>query len=90
MARARLARERRERDSPREHNQENLRIDFVDGVPVLSTHVGTFFHMVGPTEPSLVAGQLVFEVVNGFDGPLIAVHGVDFGGDVATDCAPFT
>jgi hypothetical protein len=75
----------------REHDQENVHIDFVDGVPVLSTHVGTFFHMVGPDGTLfLVAGQLVFEVVNGFDGPLITVHGVDFGGDVATFCAAFT
>ncbi len=75
----------------REHDQENAHIDFVDGVPVLSTHVGTFFHMVGPDGTLfLVAGQLVFEVVNGFDGPLITVHGVDLGGDVATFCAAFT
>jgi len=74
----------------REHDQENVHIDFVDGVPVLSTHVGTFFHMIGPDGTLfLVAGQLVFEVVNGFDGPLITVHGVDFGGDVATFCAAF-
>jgi hypothetical protein len=47
--------------------------------------------MVGPDGTLfLVAGQLVFEVVNGFDGPLITVHGVDFGGDVATFCAAFT
>jgi hypothetical protein len=74
----------------REHDQENVHVDFVDGVPVLSTRVGTFFHIVGP-EGTLfhVAGQLVFEVVDGFDGPLIAVHGVDFGGDVATYCAAF-
>ena len=75
----------------REHDQENVHVDFVDGVPELSTHVGTFFHMVGPDGTLfLVAGQLVFEVVNGFDGPLIVVRGVDFGGDVATYCAAFT
>lgn len=75
----------------REHDQENVHIDFIDGVPVLSTHVGTFFHVVGPDGTLfLFAGQLVFEVVNGFDGPLIAVHGVDFGGEVGTFCAAFT
>ncbi len=75
----------------REHDQENVHVDFVDGVPVLSTHVGTFFHIVGPDGTLFhVAGQLVFEVVDGFDGPLIAIHGVDFGGDVATYCAAFT
>jgi hypothetical protein len=75
----------------REHDQENVHVDFVEGVPVLSTHVGTFFHIIAPDGTLfLVAGQLVFEVVDGFDGPLIAVHGVDFGGDVATYCAAFT
>jgi hypothetical protein len=75
----------------REHDQENVHIDYVAGDPVRSTHVGTFFHIVAPDGTLfLVAGQLVFEVVNGFDGPLIAVHGVDFSGDVATFCAAFT
>jgi hypothetical protein len=75
----------------RERDQENVHVDFVDGVPVLSKHVGTLFHMVGPGGTLfLVAGQLVFEVVNGFDGPLIAAHGVDFGGDVSTFCAAFS
>jgi hypothetical protein len=75
----------------REHDQENVHVDFVDGVPVISKHVGTLFHMVGPGGTLfLVPGQLVFEVVNGFDGPLIAAHGVDFGGDVSTFCTAFS
>ena len=65
-------------------------------MPVLSTHVGTFFHMVAPDGTLfLIAGELIFEEVfdpeSGFyfDGPLIAAHGVDFGGDVAAFCAAF-
>jgi hypothetical protein len=81
----------------REHDQENVHVDFIDGVPVTAMHTGTFFHMVAPDGTLfLVAGQLVFgEVLDPqsgfyFDGPLIAAHGVDFGGDDATFCAAFS
>jgi hypothetical protein len=74
----------------RENDRENVNVGFVDGAPVISKHVGTLFHIVGPGGTLfLVAGQLVFEVVNGFDGPLIVAHGVDFGGDLSTFCAAF-
>jgi hypothetical protein len=73
-----------------ESDRENVLVDFVDGTPMFSKHTGTLFHMIGPDGAVfLVAGQLVFEVVNGFDGPLIAAHGVDFGGDLSTFCAAF-
>ena len=73
-----------------ESDRENIGVSFINGAPVISKHTGTLFHMVGPDGAVfLVAGQLVFEVVNGFDGPLIAAHGVDFGGDVSTFCAAF-
>jgi hypothetical protein len=74
----------------RESDRENIDVEFVDGAPVIAKHVGTLFHMVGPDgKVFLAAGQLVFEVVNGFDGPLIAAHGVDFGGDQSDFCAAF-
>jgi hypothetical protein len=74
----------------RENDVENIDVNFVDGVPVLAKHVGTFLHLVGPDGTLfMAAGQLVFEVINGFDGPLIAAHGVDFGGDPSTFCAAF-
>ena len=74
----------------RESDTENVHVDFVDGNPVLAKHTGSLFHMTGPGGAVFhVAGQLLFEVVNGFDGPLIAAHGVDFGGDESTFCAAF-
>ena len=74
----------------RESDMENVHVDFVDGSAVLAKHTGSLFHMTGPGGTVFhVAGQLLFEVVNGFDGPLIAAHGVDFGGDESTFCAAF-
>ncbi|HZQ64933.1 MAG TPA: hypothetical protein VFA66_06880 [Gaiellaceae bacterium] len=73
-----------------ERDTENVHVDFVDGVPVTSKHTGALFHMVAPGGTLfLVGGQLLFEVVNGFDGPLLKATGVDFGGDVSDFCAAF-
>lgn len=74
----------------RERDSENVHVDFVDGSPVSAMHTGTLFHMVAPDGTLFhVAGQLLFEVVNGFDGPLLKATGVDFGGDVSDFCAAF-
>ena len=59
-----------------ESDHRQIFVDFVDGLPVLSKHVGVEFHLRGPDgRIALVTGQTVFEVVNGFDAePVRVVH----------------
>jgi hypothetical protein len=66
-------------------------VDFADGVPVQSKHVGVEFHLRGPDgRLALVTGQTVFQVVNGFDGPVIAQHGLQLEASDAQVCAAFS
>jgi hypothetical protein len=78
----------------RENDRWNVQVDWLAGEPVTSKHVGITLHLIGP-HGTIVrgAGQIVFEVVNGFDGPIIAVHGPALDGDTFTQaqfCAAFS
>lgn len=70
--------------------RETIIVEFVDGVPVTAKHVGLLDSIVGPGGPVFHrSGQALFEVVGGFDGPLIARHGLRDVFDPAEFCAAF-
>lgn len=74
-----------------ESDHPEIFVDFVDGVPVLSKHVGVEFLLRGPNgRIALVTGQTVFEVVNGFDGPVLVQHGLQLEAAANTICAAFS
>jgi hypothetical protein len=57
--------------------RETIIVTFVAGVAVTAKHVGLLNSIVGPSGPIFHrSGQALFEVVGGFDGPLIARHGL--------------
>jgi hypothetical protein len=81
----------------REHVQETIFVEFVDGIPVVAKHVGVLDSIVGPGGPVFLrTGQAVFAVVfdpvSGFyvDGPRIARHGVRADFDPVAFCAAFS
>ena len=70
--------------------RETIIVEFVDGVAVTAKHVGLLNSIVGPGGPVFLrTGQAVFEVVGGFDGPLIARHGLRDVFDPVEFCAAF-
>ena len=78
----------------REDDRWNVQVDWLAGEPVQSKHVGVTLHLIGPDGTVVrAAGQIVFEVVNHFDGPIVAVHGPALAGDAFTQaqfCAAFS
>lgn len=70
--------------------RETILVEFVDGVAVTAKHVGLLDSIVGPGGPIFHrSGQALFEVVGGFDGPLIARHGLRDVFDPVEFCAAF-
>ena len=70
--------------------RETIIVEFVDGVAVTAKHVGLLNSIVGPGGPIFHrTGQALFEVVGGFDGPLIARHGLRDVFDPVEFCAAF-
>jgi hypothetical protein len=66
-------------------------VAFVDGNATQAIHVGSIFHMTGPSgRLTLIAGRQLFAVEHGFDHRLISETGVhlDFSSDAAF-CAAF-
>jgi hypothetical protein len=78
----------------REDDRWNVKVEWLAGEPVQSKHVGVTFHLIGPSGTVVrAAGQIVFEIVNHFDGPIVAVHGPALAGDefpLAEFCAAFS
>jgi hypothetical protein len=74
----------------KENDRYTIFVGFTDGVATHAKHVGVLFNLVGPTGVVFhIAGQQMFEVVNGFDAGLIVGHGIDLDFDQATACAAF-
>jgi hypothetical protein len=74
-----------------ENDHEQTFVAFVDGNATQAIHVGSIFHMTGPSgRLTLIAGRQVFAVEHGFDHRLISETGVhlDFSSDAAF-CAAF-
>jgi hypothetical protein len=76
--------------------RETIVVEFLDGIPVRSKHVGLLNSIVGPGGPVFLrTGQALFEVVldpaSGFyvDGPTIARHGLRDVFDPVPFCAAF-
>jgi hypothetical protein len=70
--------------------RETIIVEFVDGAAVTAKHVGLLNSIVGPGGPVFLrTGQALFEVVGGFDGPLIARHGLRDVFDPVEFCAAF-
>jgi hypothetical protein len=75
----------------KESDHYTIFVDFTDGVATQAKHVGVLFNLIGPDGVVFhVAGQQVFEVVNGFDANILVAHGIDLDFDPATACAAFT
>jgi hypothetical protein len=62
------------------------------GVPLTAKHVGQLDCIGGAGGQPVFhrTGQAVFEVVSGFDGPLIARHGLRDDFDPVAFCAAFS
>jgi hypothetical protein len=71
--------------------RETIFLEFADGVPVTAKHVGQLDYIGGSQGQPVFhrTGQAVFEVVGGFDGPLIARHGLRDDLDPVAFCASF-
>ena len=70
--------------------REMIIVEFENGVAVTAKHVGLLNSIVGPGGPIFHrTGQALFEVVGGFDGPLIARHGLRDVFDPIEFCAAF-
>jgi hypothetical protein len=70
--------------------RETIIVDFVDGIALAAKHVGVLDSVRGPGGPVFLrTGQAAFEVVGGFDGPLIARHGLRADFDPVAFCAAF-
>jgi hypothetical protein len=71
--------------------RETTMVDFVDGVPVTAKHVGQLDYIGGSQGQPVFhrTGQEVREVVGGFDGPLIARHGLRDDLDPVAFCSAF-
>jgi hypothetical protein len=72
--------------------RETIMLEFAGGVPVTAKHVGQLDYIGGSRGQPVFhrAGQAVFEVVDGFDGPLIARHGLRDDFDPVAFCAAFS
>jgi hypothetical protein len=71
--------------------REKIMLEFAGGVPVTAKHVGQLDYIGGSHGQPVFhrTGQAVFEVVGGFDGPLIARHGLRDDFDPVEFCAAF-
>ena len=70
--------------------RETIIVEVATGVAVTAKHVGLLNSIVGPGGPVFLrSGQALFEVVGGFDGPLIARHGLRDVFDPVSFCAAF-
>jgi hypothetical protein len=71
--------------------RETIMLEFAGGVPVTAKHVGQLDYIGGSRGQPVFhrTGQAVFEVVGGFDGPLIARHGLRDDFDSVAFCAAF-
>lgn len=71
--------------------RETIMVEFAGGVPVTAKHVGQLDFIGGSHGQPVFhrTGQAVFEVVGGFDGPLIARHGLRDDFDPVAFCAAF-
>jgi hypothetical protein len=72
--------------------RETTIVDFVGGIPVTAKHVGQLDYIGGSHGQPVFhrTGLEVREVVGGFDGPLIARHGLRDDLDPVTFCASFS
>ncbi len=71
--------------------RETIMVEFAGGIPVTAKHVGQLDYIGGSHGQPVFhrAGQAVFQVVNGLDGPLIARHGLRDDLDPVAFCAAF-
>ena len=71
--------------------RETIMLEFASGVPVTAKHVGQLDYIGGSAGQPVFhrTGQAIFEVVGGFDGPLIARHGLRDDFDPVAFCAAF-
>jgi hypothetical protein len=71
--------------------RETIMVEFAAGIPVTAKHVGQLDYIGGSQGQPVFhrAGQAVFQVVNGLDGPLIARHGLRDDLDPVAFCAAF-
>jgi hypothetical protein len=71
--------------------RETIFVEFAGGVPATAKHVGQLDYIGGADGQPVFhrTGQAVFEVVGGFDGPLIARHGLRDDLDPIAFCASF-
>jgi hypothetical protein len=71
--------------------RETIMLEFAGGIPVTAKHVGQLDYIGGSRGQPVFhrTGQAVFEVVGGFDGPLIARHGLRDDFDPVAFCAAF-
>jgi hypothetical protein len=71
--------------------RETIFLEFAGGVPVTAKHVGQLDYIGGAGGQPVFhrTGQAVFQVVDGFDGPLIARHGLRDDFDPFAFCASF-
>jgi hypothetical protein len=72
--------------------RETIMVEFAGGVPVTAKHVGQLDYIGGSHGQPVFhrTGQAAFEVVGGFDGPLIARHGLRADFDPVAFCASFS
>lgn len=72
--------------------RETIFLEFDGGVPVTAKHVGQLDYIGGSGGQPVFhrTGQAVFQVVGGFDGPLIARHGLRDDFDPVAFCAAFS
>ena len=70
--------------------RETIIVTFAGGIAATAKHVGLLDSIVAPGGPIFHrSGQALFEVVGGFDGPLIARHGLRDVFDPVEFCAAF-
>ena len=71
--------------------RETIMLEFAGAVPVTAKHVGQLDYIGGSGGQPVFhrTGQAIFEVVGGFDGPLIARHGLRDDFDPVAFCAAF-
>ncbi len=71
--------------------RETIFLEFAGGAPVTAKHVGQLDYIGGRRGQPVFhrTGQAVYEVVDGFDGPLIARHGLRDDFDPVAFCASF-
>jgi opacity protein-like surface antigen len=72
--------------------RETIMVEFAGGIPVTAKHVGQLDYIGGSRGQPVFhrTGQAVFQVIGGFDGPLIARHGLRDDFDPIAFCAAFS